>query len=485
MTRPVVVGVDLGTTDTKVVLTSPDGSPLAFARRPTAWHVTPQGRHESTGEALLQGVLDAVSDALADLGARTQTGVRVTGLGIAGLAESGVLLDGAGRSTTPVIAWFDDRGAAEFAALDPGFLAAFPGRTGLPVGPQWTLPKLLWLRGRDGTLPASARWLNVPEFVAWELCGEQASEPSLASRTGLLDQGSGRPWPDALAAVGAPAGLLPDRVPAGTPIGRISGCAAVPELAGAVVTVAGHDHPVAAVGAGAVGAEDLFDSCGTAEVLLRSVPRTLTDDERAGLVGLGIDAGSHVLAGSSALIGGMRSGLVMRRVLALLDADDPAGRDALDRRWHDVPAAGGGVTVSGGAIGDDDVVLRLRDGVSPDVLWAATLDHLATRSADLLAAIGSVAGEHRAAVAAGGWTRMRSVCEVKVRTIPRLTFCPVEQPGARGAALFAACAAEPGATVADVARRFAQSMSNPPTAPAPSPVQDRLTDRDSNEEPHG
>jgi hypothetical protein len=150
-----------------------------------------------------------------------------------------------------------------------------------------------------------------------------------------------------------------------------------------------------------------------------------------------------------------------------------------------VPAGGGAVTVSGGAIGDDDVVLRLRDGVDPDALWAATLDHLATRSADLLAAIGSVAGDHRAAVAAGGWTRMRSVREVKRRTIPRLTFCAVEQPGARGAALFAACAAEPGATVADVARRFAATMGDPPPTPAPSRAQDRPTDPDSNEEPHG
>jgi hypothetical protein len=131
------------------------------------------------------------------------------------------------------------------------------------------------------------------------------------------------------------------------------------------------------------------------------------------------------------------------------------------------------------------VVLRLRDGVGPDVLWAATLDHLATRSTDLLAAFASVAGDHRAAIAAGGWTRMRSVRTVKARTIPRLGFCQIEQPGARGAALFAACAAEPGATVADVARRFADSMSNPPTTTAPSPVQDCPTGLDSNEEPHG
>ncbi len=69
-------------------------------------------------------------------------------------------------------------------------------------------------------------------------------------------------------------------------------------------------------------------------MLLRSVPRILTDDERATLVGLGIDAGRHVLPGHGVLIGGMRSGLVMRRVLALVGADEPARRDELDRRWR-------------------------------------------------------------------------------------------------------------------------------------------------------
>jgi sugar (pentulose or hexulose) kinase len=461
---PVVVGVDLGTTDTKAVVASPEGHTLAFARRVTAWHTTAEGRQETTGAELVAGALGAIADALEDLRSRTGDDVRVSGLGLAGLAESGVLLDGAGRETAPVIAWFDGRGAAEFGALDPAFLRDFPRRTGLPVSPQWTLAKLLWLRGDAPALPPSARWLNVPEFLAWTLCGEQVSEPSLASRTGLLDQGTGKPWDAALAVLGAPEALLPASVPAGTPAGRIRGCSRVPELEGAVVTVVGHDHPVAAVGAGAVGAEDLFDSCGTAEVLLRSVPRTLSEDERATLVGLGIEAGSHVVAGSAALIGGMRSGLVMRRVLAVLGADDPSGRDALDRRWRAATpsSSSASVVVAGGGIGDDDVTLRLRDGVTPDLVWAATLDHLAERSAALLAAVTSVVGEHRVAIAAGGWTRMRSVRETKARTIPRLQFCPVDQPGTRGAALFAACAAEPGATFAEVAHRFTDSVATPP-----------------------
>jgi sugar (pentulose or hexulose) kinase len=460
-----VVGVDLGTTDTKVVLTTPDGETAGFARRPTSWTQRSDGRLATTGEALAAGVLATIGDALASVQQRTGRPCRVMGVGIAGLAESGVVLDGHGRETSPVIAWFDERGGAQLNALEPAFLAEFPRRTGLPIGSQWTLPKLLWLREAGLELGAGSRWLNVPEFVAWTLCGEQVSEPSLVSRTGLIDQATGAPWDDALGVLGVTGGFLPDTVHAGRAAGRITHCWAAPELDGAVVTVAGHDHPVAAVGAGAVGPEDLFDSCGTAEVLLRVVPRVLDDEERSTLVGLGIDAGRHVVPGQSVLIGGMRSGLVMRRMLSLLGADDPARRDELDRRWVPTPSGRDSLSIAGAAIHDNDVRIRLRDGATPDVAWAATLTHLAEQTTALLAGITSVVGEHRSAVAAGGWTRMRSVRESKIRTIPRLTFCRVEQPGARGAALFAACAALGEAGIDERGRRFAATAELPiPTA---------------------
>lgn len=476
----VAVGIDLGTTDTKAILTDLAGRTVGFARRRTAWSERRGGGTETTGAALVAGALAAVSSALAQLRHRTGSGVRVTGLGITGLAESGVVLDRQGRETSPVIAWFDDRGGAQMAALDPAFRARFPGRTGLAPGPQSTLPKLLWLRADGLELGAGARWLNVPEFVAWRLCGEQVSEPSLASRTGLLDQSSGTPWDEALAILGVGRDFLPPTVPAGTPAGRVARCAAVPDLAGAAVTVAGHDHPVAAVGADAAGAQDLFDSCGTAEVLLRSFPGVPGDAERAALVGLGIDVGRHVLPGRSALIGGMRSGLVMRRVLALLGADDPARRDDLDRRWR----AGGrtaGFELIGSGQHDDGVAVRLDDGATPDVAWASTLARLAEQTSVLLAGITSVVGEHRSAVAAGGWTRMSSVRASKAAVIPNLTFSPVGEPGARGAALFGACAASPGSSIEEFTGHFAAAAR---TTGGPRPDRAALPDQSEREHAH-
>ncbi|GIF45929.1 sugar (pentulose or hexulose) kinase [Asanoa ferruginea] len=428
-----VAGVDLGTTVTKAVLTRPDGTTVAFARNPTTWTQTPGGRLETTGAALVADVLRTLEDAVAQV----EDDVQVTGIGIAGLAESGTILDAHGRETSPVIAWFDERGATELKDQGKEFVADFPRRTGLPVGSQWSLPKLLWMRGAGIRLDQTSRWLNMPEYVAYVLTGERVSEPSLASRTGLLDQATGQPWAEALDRIGVGPAFLPETRPAGQPAGRVKQGA----FKGAAVTVAGHDHPVAAIGAGATGPADLFDSCGTAEVLLRSVPRILTDDERSTLVALGIDAGRHVLPDHAVLIGGMRSGLVMRRVLALVGADDPARRDELDHRWRPDAPVGDALTVVGAAMHDNDVTLRIRDGASPDLLWAATLAHLGEQTAALLAAVNSVVGEHRTAVAAGGWTRMASVRRAKAGVIPRLRISALEQPGARGAAMFGACAA--------------------------------------------
>src|SRR5258705_1506 len=79
--------------------------------------------------------------------------------------------------------------------------------------------------------------------------------------TGMFDVVEGRWWNEALAWSGAPAGLLPEPVLAGTAAGRAGD--AVRAARGAVLTVAGHDHLVAAVGAGAVEAGDVLDDCGT------------------------------------------------------------------------------------------------------------------------------------------------------------------------------------------------------------------------------
>jgi hypothetical protein len=290
----------------------------------------------------------------------------------------------------------------------------------------------------------------VPEFVAWTLCGEQVSEPSLASRTGLVDQATGAPWHEALTVLGVPDGSHTAR--------RYLNSTARWSPLPATTTRSPPSVPVRS------GPENLFDSCGTAEVLLRVVPRALEDAQRSTLVGLGIDAGRHVVPGHSVLLDGMRSGLVMRRMLSLLGADDPARRDELDRHW--VPNA-----------------VRRRQPLDPrrgDRRQRRTGPPAGRRhprhclGGDPHApgrADHGAAGRHHVRggrARRGGRGRLDPDAQrprVQAPPIPRLTFCRVEQPGARGAALFAACAALGEDSIDERARRFAATAELPiPTA---------------------
>ena len=152
--------------------------------------------------------------------------------------------------------------------------------TGLCADPTFSLLKLLWYRRQRPELFARAQWwLNVGDYLAWRLCGERATDVSLASRTLLLDLEQ-RQWSGSLLdAAELPASLLPPLRPNGSAIGTIR-----PEVAAAtglppdcVIGVGGHDHVCGMLAAGADAPGVLLDSLGTAEALTMVRDRPLDD----------------------------------------------------------------------------------------------------------------------------------------------------------------------------------------------------------------
>ena len=434
----VVIGLDIGTTAAKAVVRSASGAELPHVERRTTWRTGEGGCTETGADALLALAIDLIGHAVREA-ERAWGPVRVGGIGVTGLAESGVLLDAARRPAAPVMAWFDHRGTRELEQVRlaaPEFAAAFGPVTGLPWSSQASFAKLLWLRA-GGQRPGPAwTWLSVPEWIVFGLGGDPVREPSLASRTGLIDQDTGRPWDDALAAAGLPSGILPEERPAGAPAGRVRHEGA-PAALGAVLSVAGHDHPVAAMAVGAAGPDELFNSTGTADVLARSVPGTLDRARRGQIVEAGWSAGRHVLPGTSLLLAGVSGGLLLRRVLTALGAEADDARAALDEESLKARGLPPGLSVSGDGRAQDDVVIRIQDDAVPAAIWTAAVRYTAEQARLLLSDIDQIVGPHRRAVAAGGWTRMASVRAAKAAAIGELTFSPVTQPGVTGAALLA------------------------------------------------
>ena len=436
--REAVVGIDLGTTVTKALVRTVTGEQLALVTARTPWTTTPDGGTEISAEAFVDLTIELLCSGYAR--AAADAPLRISAVAVAGLAESGVLLDGACEPRTPVIAWYDRRGTQQIDSVslrNNGFGLEFARRTGLPLDCQASVAKVLWFVDDGLELTPAHRWLSVPEYIVFRLGGELVHEPSLASRTGLLDQATGAPWADGAVELGLPPTLLPVRQPYGQSAGTLRHVAVPNGLPGAALLVGGHDHPVATIGVGATGADELLNSSGTSDVVVRSRPGVVTDEQRERLVGRGISVGMHVLPDTSAVIGGVRGGLLLRRVLALLGVTTAEQRDALDQAALAVSDLPAGLDVSGAGPTGDDVVLRLRDDADPATVWAAATRYTARETRVLLDLIESIVGPHARAVASGGWTRMASVRTAKSAVIDHLTFSELPEPVVAGAALLA------------------------------------------------
>ncbi|MGB7447775.1 MAG: FGGY family carbohydrate kinase, partial [Ornithinimicrobium sp.] len=254
MSRALLAGVDVGTTSVKVLLMTHDGTELALGRAPTPWQQR-DDRAATTAESLTSATRAALADALAQC-----PDDRVLAIGVASMAESGVLTDDRDEPVAPVIAWHDRRDEAELEVLTADFGAEFSARTGLPLWTQWSLTKHRWLRAHHEPTARATRRYNIAEWIVRGLGGDRVTELSLAARTGWLDLHTLRPWAATLDWAGARPSVFAELTTAGAPMGTATTSGELSAIDGAALTVAGHDHQVAAVGLGCHRPGDEFDS---------------------------------------------------------------------------------------------------------------------------------------------------------------------------------------------------------------------------------
>ena len=95
---PVVLGVDIGTTSTKVVAFDAGGTAAGSATVGYGWHQPQPGHVEQHPDAILAAVRSAIAAGVAAVGAH-----RVAGLSFSSAMHSLLGLDRAGRPATPVI----------------------------------------------------------------------------------------------------------------------------------------------------------------------------------------------------------------------------------------------------------------------------------------------------------------------------------------------------------------------------------------------
>jgi xylulokinase len=272
-------GVDIGTTNTKVMLIDGAGRVLSRVTEPT-----PRTSDEIGPCADPERIVGFVEELI--MRAAAQNGMRspLRSICVAGIGEDGVTVDATGKPLGLAIPWFDNRADAEAKSLRD-VAVPFEAQSGIRIDSTRTAAKWLWLSGHAPDTSYRAKWIALTDYPAFAWTGNAFMSETLAARTGCYDCRERRWIPQLLTAAHAP--TLPPIALAGQVIGTIS---SGPLLANGLadrrtaVVAGGHDHPMAASVTLDIDARSVLDSMGTAElVYAESSPPSATADPDVGL----------------------------------------------------------------------------------------------------------------------------------------------------------------------------------------------------------
>jgi xylulokinase len=421
---PVACGVDVGSTNVKVIALDPAGRIVGRASR-----ATPRDPEQLSIDA--STVFASIEEMIVEVcGERYE----VHAVSSAGVGEDGVLVDERLHPLTQALAWFDPRRQRIFRGLQP-FLEVDDETFDAESDAVRTLVGWAWARMQS--LDGEARsWVALADIAGVVWTGRTFLSDTLASRTGAWRSIDRRWAVDRVAVTLGAIELLPVVVATGDVVGPLH--SPTLQAAGilapdALVVAGGHDHPIGGWAAHQLAPGAVLDSMGTAEVIVAQSPGGRVDRE------------SHVEVAP-----GIRSsGTTLLRVEELTRNVDWASQDP------EVAAALRGLMSGsvepGAALDSDYFVPGTRGGMTPAYALGAPSDPHARASAVLGAlaragrdAVDAVRGElggPHGVWLAGGWVRSRGWVDIKTGVNGYATVAiPEPEVTAVGTALLAATA---------------------------------------------
>lgn len=213
-----VLAIDQGTTSTRAFLMGEDGRLQPLLQRRHAQHRPAPGRVEHDPLEIL-----------ADLGRCLEAApAEVEAAGLDNQGESCLGWDAAtGEPVSPILVWQDDRTEADCARLRAeGAEALTRQRAGLPVDPYFSASKLGWIlrhvpAARDLARRGRLRLGTTDAYFRDRLTGRFETDPTTASRTGLMNLAR-LDWDEELCALyGVPPDCLPRIVPSTGDLGLL------------------------------------------------------------------------------------------------------------------------------------------------------------------------------------------------------------------------------------------------------------------------
>lgn len=182
------IGIDLGTSGVKTIITDESGQVIASASA----SLTVSIPHPLWSEQQPEDWWQATCTTLDELaGKMSLEGVKA--IGLAGQMHGATLLDRQGNVLRPAILWNDGRSAAQCKAIEKTVTDARK-ITGNIVMPGFTAPKLLWVKENEPAVYKQIAKVLLPkDYLRYKLSGDFASDMSDSAGTSWLDVGT-RSW---------------------------------------------------------------------------------------------------------------------------------------------------------------------------------------------------------------------------------------------------------------------------------------------------
>ncbi|HTL18475.1 MAG TPA: FGGY-family carbohydrate kinase [Patescibacteria group bacterium] len=261
-----LLGIDLGTTNVKALVTDHQGRPLGYGACPVRLFRLADAGVEQDMEEIWQAAITAVRQATQSIKAS-----EVESIGVSSQGGAMQLLDGNGNAVGRVISWLDQRGKRFDDKLTAELGREWFLRRTLHGGSWLTSGHILRLRQEQPELLDPPNRIGfVGDIIVSRLCGNAAQDGTSAALTLLYNPIKRTYDPDLLRRLEVQPSQLPPvtspQVPAGGLLRTFSELTGL--RSGIPVSTAVHDQYAAALGTCSMKAGEVMVGTGTAWVLL-------------------------------------------------------------------------------------------------------------------------------------------------------------------------------------------------------------------------
>lgn len=288
------IGIDLGTSSTKLLLVNENGEVLNIVSREYPISFPRPGWSEQCPEDWWEACVAGIPQLLYGFDA-----AQVVGIGVAGQMHGLVILDDQDQVIRPAILWNDSRTEEQTEYLNNVIgkdrLSEWTANIAFA---GFTAPKLLWLQKYEPQNFKKISKIMLPkDYINYRLTGVHCTDYSDASGTLLLDVANKCWSKEMLELCGVGEIQMPHLFESFSPIGTL-----FPEIANAfglrksvVVAAGAGDNAAAAIGTGTVGKGNCNISLGTSGTIFISSQQFFADTRNALHTFAHADGGYHLM----------------------------------------------------------------------------------------------------------------------------------------------------------------------------------------------